>query len=508
MEKKILAYLKLILPTLENNAVEKGYLWINNPNTNFSRQLFFSTYEEGLALIKKYKRNNCYIGLATTVTECYKTELLLNRNVIVVDIDEEDLPISDIYYMCKRIGLFTHMVVNSGRGWHLYFKLEGSYPIKDIVEVNRHITSLFKADMKACSSTQIIRVPFTMNLKVNKYSSIVTNSNPIRGYDLNTLRNHRIVEFKKSDTDIEIDNVEDLFCFNQIVRHGASKGFRNNSLMFISTTCKYANLSEHKALQYAYEFNDNCEEKLSKNEVKKVVKSIYDNPSFIKPCCIDTGQKLCSLKCKYKDITSKDIFILSDISLDDKVVGLTKKHIINYQTVKGKGKKFMLEVLTGTELTVMALLKVCNTKFFTKEDISDFLKISKPTISKALKTLKEKNIVYSTKQQIDGSKKPTELYTYNFDFEKYNKEIIHLNTNLFVAKMQKIIKDNDLKVAIALRYLITNNQTVTLEDISYLTGIPMTNVSKCIGHLKESNLVIVDKIKSNRSICNSYQLFY
>ncbi len=508
MEKKILAYLKLILPTLENNAVEKGYLWINNPNTNFSRQLFFSTYEEGLTLIKKYKRNNCYIGLATTVTECYKTELLLNRNVIVVDIDEEDLPISDIYYMCKRIGLFTHMVVNSGRGWHLYFKLEGSYPIKDIVEVNRHITSLFKADMKACSSTQIIRVPFTMNLKVNKYSSIVTNSNPIRGYDLNTLRNHRIVEFKKSDTDIEIDNVEDLFCFNQIVRHGASKGFRNNSLMFISTTCKYANLSEHKALQYAYEFNDNCEEKLSKNEVKKVVKSIYDNPSFIKPCCIDTGQKLCSLKCKYKDITSKDIFILSDISLDDKVVGLTKKHIINYQTVKGKGKKFMLEVLTGTELTVMALLKVCNTKFFTKEDISDFLKISKPTISKALKTLKEKNIVYSTKQQIDGSKKPTELYTYNFDFEKYNKEIIHLNTNLFVAKMQKIIKDNDLKVAIALRYLITNNQTVTLEDISYLTGIPMTNVSKCIGHLKESNLVIVDKIKSNRSICNSYQLFY
>lgn len=508
MEKKVLAYLKLILPTLENNAVEKGYLWINNPNTNFSRQLFFSTYEEGLALIKKYKRNNCYIGLATTVTECYKTELLLNRNVIVVDIDEEDLPISDIYYMCKRIGLFTHMVVNSGRGWHLYFKLEGSYPIKDIVEVNRHITSLFKADIKACSSTQIIRVPFTMNLKVNKYSSIVTNSNPIRGYDLNTLRNHRIVEFKKSDTDIEIDNVEDLFCFNQIVRHGASKGFRNNSLMFISTTCKYANLSEHKALQYAYEFNDNCEEKLSKNEIKRVVKSIYDNPSFIKPCCIDTGQKLCSLKCKYKDITSKDIFILSDISLDDKVVGLTKKHIINYQTVKGKGKKIMLEVLTGTELTVMALLKVCNTKFFTKEDISDFLKISKPTISKALKTLKEKNIVYSTKQQIDGSKKPTELYTYNFDFEKYNKEIIHLNTNLFVAKMQKIIKDNDLKVAIALRYLIANNQTVTLEDISYLTGIPMTNVSKCIGHLKESNLVIVDKIKSNRSICNSYQLFY
>lgn len=504
MKKKLLTYLEFVLPTLENNNIEKGYLWINNPNTNFNKQVFFNTYEEGLTLIEKYKHNSCYIGLATTVTEAYKTELLLNRNVIVVDIDEEDLPISEIYYMCKRIGLFTHMVVNSGRGWHLYFKLEGSYPIKDIVEVNRHITGLFKADMKACSSTQIIRVPFTMNLKVNKYSSIVTNSNPIRGYDLNTLRNHRIVEFKKSDADIEIDNVEDLFCFNQIVRHGASKGFRNNSLMFISTTCKYANLSEHKALQYAYEFNDNCEEKLSKNEVKKVVKSIYDNPSFIKPCCIDTGQKLCSLKCKYKDITSKDIFVLSDISLDDKVVGLTKKHIINRQ----KGKKFMLEVLTGTELTIMALLKVCNTKFFTKEDISNFLKISKPTVSKALKTLKEKNIVYSTKQQIDGSKKPTELYTYNFDFEKYNKEIIHLNTNLFVFKMQKIIKDNDLKVAIALRYLMTNNQTVTIEDISHLTGISVNNIPKILSNLINAKLIIVDKVKGNKGLCNTYQLFY
>ena len=114
----------------------------------------------------------------------------------------------------------------------------------------------------------------------------------------------KYIEFKKNNTDMTVDNVEDLFCFNQIVRHGASKGFRNESLMFISSVCKYANLSEHKALQYAYEFNSNCEEGLSKNEIKKVVKSIYENPSFIKPCCIKTGQKLCSLKCKYKNITS------------------------------------------------------------------------------------------------------------------------------------------------------------------------------------------------------------
>ena len=74
--------------------------------------------------------------------------------------------------------------------------------------------------------------------------------------------------------------------------------------------------------------------------------------------------------------------------------------------------------------------------------------------------------------------------------------------------MQKIIKDNDLKVAIALRYLMANNQTVTLEDISYLTGISSDNVPRCVNNLKKANLVIVDKIKGNKGLCNTYQLFY
>lgn len=508
MKEKLLTYLKFVLPTLENNKIEKGYLWINNPKTEFSKQLFFDTYEEGISLIEKYKNNSCYIGLSTTITNSYKTDCLLNRSVIVVDIDEENVPISEVYHICKSIGLFSHMVVNSGRGWHLYFKLEGAYPIKDIVEVNKHITDLFEGDIKACSSTQIIRVPYTKNFKVDKYSSIVTNGNPVRGYELDTLRNHKIVELKKEEGDLDVKNVEDLFCFSQIIHHGASKGFRNTSLMFISSTCKYSNLSEGKALQYAYEFNSNCVEQLSTKEVKKVVKSIYANTSFIKPCCTDMGQKLCNLKCKYKNITSKDIFILSDITLDNKTVGLTKKHIINYQTIKEKGKKLMLETLSGTELTVMALLKTCNTKFFTREDISDFLEISKPTVSKVLKSLQDKDIIYSTKQQLEGSKKPTELYTYNFDFEKYNKEIVHLNTNLFVFKIQKIIKDNDLKVAIALRYLITTRQSTTLEDISYLTGIDTKNIPKILSNLVGAKLIIVDKIKGKKGLCNSYQLFY
>ena len=74
--------------------------------------------------------------------------------------------------------------------------------------------------------------------------------------------------------------------------------------------------------------------------------------------------------------------------------------------------------------------------------------------------------------------------------------------------MQKLIKDNDLKVAIALRYLMANNTTVTLEDISYLTGIKTNNIPKILSNLIGAKLIIVDKIKGNKGLCNTYQLFY
>ena len=506
--KKIMWYLKFILPTLENNEIEKGYLWVNNPNNDFSKQIYFNTYEEGVELVAKYQHNNCYVGLATTMIGAYKTETLISRNVIVVDIDEENLDISDIYNKCKSIGLYSHLVVNSGRGWHLYFKLDNNYSIRDIIEVNRYVSELFNADMRACSSTQIIRVPYTKNFKIKGYSSIVSANNPIKAYALERLKNHKIIELKTGDTELEYNNIEDLYCFSQIVNYGTSKGFRNDALVFISSVCKYCNISENRALQYAYTFNDNCKEPQGKNEIKRVVRSIYDNLTTIKPCSLPLGKKLCSNQCKAKVITSKDIIVLSDINLDNKIFTLTKSHIIKYQKNNKGEKKHMLEILTGTELTIMALLKVCNTKLFTKEDISEFLDISKPTTTKALKSLKEKNIIFSTKQRIDKAKKPTELYSYNFEFEKYNKEMVHLNTNLFTAKIQKIIKDNDLKVAIALRYLISSRQMTTLEDISFLTGISENNVSRSLKSLKDNKLIMVDKIKTQKGICNSYQLFY
>ena len=506
--KQVLQYLKFVLPTLEKSNVEKGYLWINNPKNNFSKQLYFNSYNEGIALIEKYRHNECYLGLATSDGQGYKLENLINRNTILIDIDEEDLDIKEIYDRCKEVGIFAHSVVCSGRGWHIYLKLDKNYSIEEVTRVNKQIVKLFGADENACTSTQIVRVPHTKNFKVDTYSSIVQTKNQVKSYTLKKLKDHKVIRLKSGNTELEIKSIEDVYCFSQLVKNGVSKGLRNKALIFISSTCKYAGISENRALQYANEFNNNCKEAQRQSEVIKTVRSIYNNTSLVKPCTQELGQKLCSTQCKCRVMTQNDVLSLSNINIDNKVLGLTKTHIIAKYKNKEGAKKHMLEVLTGTELTIIAMLKVCNDKLFTKEDIVNFIEVSEPTVRKALKSLDDKNIVVSTKQSINKANKPTMLYGYNFEFEKYNKEIVHLNTNLFTAKLQKIIKDNDLKVAIALRYLMTTRQDVTLENIEYVSGIDLRNINKSLNNLKKAKLIIVDKIKTSTGKCNSYQLFY
>ena len=257
---------------------------------------------------------------------------------------------------------------------------------------------------------------------------------------------------KSGNTWIECESINDLYCFSQLIKHGTSEGLRNESVKFISSTCKYADISEDRAVQYALEFNENCNPPDKRSNIVKVVKSIYSNTSIIKPCTQKIGQQLCSGQCRCRIVSQDDILSTSNINIDNEIVGLTKAHIIAKNKDKKGVKKHMLEILTGTELTIIAMLKVCNDRLFTKEDIVNFIEVSEPTVRKSLKSLEEKGILITTKQNINRSSKPTMLYGYNFEFEKYNKEIVHLNTNLFTAKLQKSIKDNDLKVAIALKY--------------------------------------------------------
>lgn len=514
-KRQLLQYLKFVLPTLETNDSEKGYLWINNSKNDFKMQRYFNTYAEGVALIEKYRHNQCYIGLATTNNkEDWKTENIVNRSTIFIDIDEEGLDIKDIYDRCQKVGLFAHMVVNSGRGWHIYLKLDNNYPIEDIVRVNTRIVELFNADDNARVTTQIARVPFTKNFKVDAYASIVNAKNRVKPYTLKYLDEYKPIEFKNNNTELEFNNIDDLYCFSQLVKNGASKGFRNKALIFISSTCKYAELTEPKALQYAYEFNSNCKEQQTNTEVIKVVRSIYSNTSIVKPCTTDFGKLLCSTQCKCRLITVDDVLNKVEETIDKDIqIGFTKqlfeKNIKVTRVVKKVEKVekgTMLNKLNGSEILVLSELKTFRNNVHTIESLVDRTKLSKPTVIKALDILEDLGIVNHTKQSINKSSKPTTIYSFNEESTKRYKEIIYVGRGLFICRINKLITDSDMKVYLALKYLKDTRQAITQLDIERVSGVRRDNINKCLKNLEYRDIIRVDKIKISVGHCNDYTL--
>ena len=509
--KQVLQYLKFVLPTLEKNVAEKGYLWINNHKNNFSQQLYFNNYNEGLALIEKYRHNQSYLGLATTNGQGYKLENLINRNTILIDIDEEDLDIKKIVDRCKAVGIFGHAIVNSGRGWHIYLKLDRNYSIEEVTRVNKQIVKLFGADENACTSTQIARVPHTKNFKVDTYASIVQTNNQVKPYTLKKLNDHKEIRFKSGNIELEIKSLEEVYCFSQLVKNGASKGFRNKSVIFIASTCKYAGISENRALQYAYEFNDNWKVAQKISEVAKTVRSIYNNTSLVKPCTQEIGQKLCSTQCNCKVMTQDDILNKVDEDIDkDLQVGFTQ--LLFNSKIKVTRKKdevergIMLDKLTGAEILIISELKTFRNSVYTVESLVEKTKLSKPTVSKSLKILEELGIVNATKQSINKSAKPTNIYFFNEECTQRYKEIIYIGRGLFICRYNKLITDSDMKVYLALKYLQDTNQTTTQLDIERISGVRRDKINRSLTNLKKNIIIDIDKVKTNVGHCNIYTL--
>ncbi|MCA5959182.1 primase C-terminal domain-containing protein, partial [Clostridioides difficile] len=302
IQEKLITYFKFIFPKLETDEKYRAYMLVENSKTNFTRTFKLNTYHELVEVVNKYNsKANIYISTCLYDNTKDKTkENILSKSVIVVDVDNADFDISEIYKLAKINQVFIHLVVRSGRGWHLYFKLDKEYSnVKQLEKASKHLCELFGGDKNSLDVGHVYRVPFTKNLKYdNTWSSIVNTINKTFPHTLDKLINHVPIKSSLSgNTELQVDNVEQLSCFKNLVKYGISKGFRNKAMIAISNTCKYIGLSEVEALQYAYEFNSNCEVPQRKTEVVKVVKSIYNNSSLIKPCKDNLNKKLCNSHC-------------------------------------------------------------------------------------------------------------------------------------------------------------------------------------------------------------------
>lgn len=516
IEQKLRNYLKFILPNLENEKEHRAYMVVENPKTNFHMTFKLGNYNELVEIFNRYNtKANIYISTCIYDSTNEKTkENILSKSVIVVDIDNSNLDISDIYKICKANQLFVHQVIRSGRGWHLYFKLDKAYKnIEQLEKASKNLCKLFEADNGSTDVGHVFRVPFSKNLKYDDtWSSIVNAQITIKPYKLDELINHIPIKSTFSeDTELKIDNIEQLSCFNNLIKNGVGKGLRNRAIISISNTCKYIGLSEAQALQYAYEFNSNCDDEQRKSEVIKVVKSIYNNSSLIKPCKDKLNKKLCNNQCKGRLISTDDVLNKIDENIDNDVQVTFSDKLISsiksYKNKEGRNEKgTMLSVLSGAEILIISELKTFRNDVYSIEDLIECTKLSKPTVMKSLKRLEEFNIINSTKQHFNRSSKPTTIYFYNEECEQKYKEIHSIGRGLFICRRNKLITDNDMKVYIALKYLINKRMSTTQSDIELISGVTRNHVNRSINNLVKQDLIRKNQIQSTRGKFNSYTL--
>lgn len=140
-------------------------------------QKFIKTFDEFAEFANKYRLHyDVYCGISTVKKRdgriSAQKSYLSHRHVLFLDFDMKDCP--DIFSpqdaterVTRRVDLHIAACINSGHGFHLYLPIQREREIEIAVDVNKKLAELTEADLKACSPTQIARVPTTYNHKLD-----------------------------------------------------------------------------------------------------------------------------------------------------------------------------------------------------------------------------------------------------------------------------------------------------------------------------------------------------
>lgn len=251
---KLRNFYDLIVPNQlkDNEFVRVTLIGKTNSDDELSRDFasnqFVKSFDEFCNLISKYRYSrNIYMSIAT-VNDNGTGEATnqLRRQVVFIDFDKKDyehyktLKDFTTHIKAQLPELYNHAIVDTGGGYHFYIAVEPTTDIKRLVEINRALVQILGADPRAASPTQIVRVPYSYNLKYEprKTVSIVSNcygTKQLKPYSLERLES--IVRFAKRNKEMSdvaaqttgTEFVHDTYyhCIEKMISEGANKGERN-----------------------------------------------------------------------------------------------------------------------------------------------------------------------------------------------------------------------------------------------------------------------------------------
>ncbi|KYH30451.1 hypothetical protein CLTEP_26560 [Clostridium tepidiprofundi DSM 19306] len=418
---------------------------------------------------------NTYFTLSTTTRAGGKEEDLLNRSVLAFDFDKKDFDknfsYKDIIERFKAINLWYHVLVDSGHGYHVYVCIEPTTDLQKVAEVQKALATKLGADLNAIKSTQILRVPYTYNIKHEpKMVKIIKmfNKDTIKRYDINKLYN-RFCTSDKNKIDAEdratnfiINNTNIPHCINEILINGSPEGKRYLDLQKIVVALRNRNktLAEVKQVCKEWNIKSNYNDNLDNR-----IENIYNNLKHVSMDCKG---------CKYSKECFNRIESDFDYSHGEVLLTMSEVHISKLKANNRKGAK----VMKANDLLIYCILKNHSDGLYKNEIIKeltykDKCRLSEKTLRETLKSLEENgfikvdtinrkkfyrlkdirskieltyNISYgATYECIKGAITVDELKLYNYMRYLHNKQQREnpkaLKGNLFQFKQTDLAKD-------------------------------------------------------------------
>ena len=502
----------------------KEYIRIAILNDSFTKITFHNDFNKLVSYCYNNRYNNLYFQLATVKTNMDGKEgNLCKRYCLALDYDKKELGenfgIENINHLfINELKIYAHFISNSGHGYHVYTCIE---PTTDIVKVNsvqKVLANKTGADLNAVKTTQLLRVPYTYNMK---------NKEDIRQVKLIKRSNYNDERFNVKNIDFYYDrncnnkvqkqntpegeNKKSIsieyalgssnlpLCIEKILKEGSEEGNRYYDLTNIVVALRLCG----KSLNYVKDVVKNWAAKSNFNDkLEYRTESIYYNKKSLEIDC-----KGCKNKC-IKEISSNFEYEPNEplINVDMKLLSKLNKPLGSVEKMKK---------LTGNEFLVYTVIKNADKELFTSDIVKlmTFKKkcrISKPTLQKALKGLTDKGIINC--KEVGGNKGNV----YSLISHKIKEtELITVSYFATILCLSGGISADELKFYYYLRYLlekqnVLNSSTgnilkLRMSDIAREYGVTQQQVSNLISELIDGKILEIYSVTTSKT--NGYDYY-
>lgn len=507
-DKQIL--IKKFLKTIYRDIEEEEYIRVfqNNKENTYNKVRYFKDLDElvNFSANKYNYLNNTYFELATTDGQSGAEENLKYRYCIAFDFDKKDLGSEfnhkDIINKFKELKIYCHAIIDTGNGYHAYIMINKTNNLKIVDEVQKALAIKLNADLNAIKTTQILRIPFTYNVKdKSKEVKLVHlesyDSDKFKAYDIEFLYqkncNNKTINSNKQIT-YTLNNTNIPTCIENKLLNGSEEGDRYKDLQNIVVALRLRNKSLGEIKEVVKEwalkskYNDNLNYR---------VENIYNNKNSLELNC-----KECS---EFNSCYNK---IVSDFEFkeNEKLIKVSETNMAKLKNTNRRGAKIMKSndllvycVLKNHEdgLTREELLKELT---YTKKKVVKNIALSERTLKDTLKSLEDNNFI----EVIKGNARQGIANIYKIKSERSK---IELTYNVSYGATYECIKGNisteELRLYNYMRYLHNKEQRenpkalkgnlfqINQIDLAKELGLTQGRISVMINNLLDEKLLSI-----------------